>query len=61
MVLHLDDGVRYALFGHLVSDHTFDASVNLRERERETAQRLRWCGVADGTSPFSAQTSGAAG
>lgn len=51
MVLHLDDGVRYPLFAHLVSDDAFDTSVNLRE----TAARMKPEGVR-----FSIWTDGAA-
>lgn len=49
VVLHLDDGVRDPLFGHLVSDDTFDASVDLSE----TAERLKACGTTDGRSSVS--------
>lgn len=48
MVLHLDDGVRYPLFGHLVSDDTLDTSVNLRE----TAEGLKPCGITDRPRSF---------
>lgn len=33
MVLHLDYSICYSFFGELVPDHTFDASVNLREEK----------------------------
>ncbi len=33
VVLHPDYSVCYPLFGHLVSDHTLDASVSLSEEE----------------------------